>query len=303
MDRVSYVPKLLRGARRWIRVRLLIRRERLHRVQIGDSSLLYPSESVIGASVASGAGWEPTLVNALELLVPEHEPSLIVEVGSNIGVSLAQMIAVRPQARYVCFEPSQRFRDVLLANVAANGWNRVTVESVLVAAAAGDVRLYTNTSTASAAVRDYGGHEFLAAEAIPATTLDDYFSGANRLDFLKSDTDGFDGDVLIGAKGVLERFSPALYFEFAPFLLEQAGREPSEVLALLRRLGYSRFIVFAQDGTCLHIGDDPQELLRIAEDHGYVDLVTASRPEQLGALDAIALSSTEQGRGADVPFP
>jgi FkbM family methyltransferase len=189
------------------------------------------------------------------------------------------MIAVRPHAHYVCFEPSKRFRDVLERNVRENEWQCVVVEDVLVAASVGTVRLYTNTSTASAATRDYGGHAFLGASEVAATTLDNYFEKYERLDFLKSDTDGFDGDVLIGAQSVLGRFAPALYFEFAPFLLRRAGRVPGDVLDLLQSLGYRRFVVFAQDGSFLHFGEDVSEIIRIAEEHGYVD------PRQRGSAE------------------
>ncbi len=246
--------------------------------------LYYPSSSIIGRAVAGGSGWEPTLETAVDIVLPRDEPLLIAEVGSNIGASLAQMISVRPKARYVCFEPAERFRDVLVRNVGENHWENVTVEESLVGSRADTVRLFTNTSTASVAKRHYGEHVFLDESMRRVVTLDDYFSDTESLDLIKTDTDGFDFDVLLGARAVLSRLLPALYFEFAPFLARNVGREGSDILAYLGNLGYGRFLVFAQAGDLLSLTDDPADVIELADEHEYVDVLTATRPEHLAAF-------------------
>jgi FkbM family methyltransferase len=285
---VAAARSLAFSIRAGIRARGVVRREKIERTEICGAVVFYPGSSVIGASVASGAGWESTLPSVLEALVIDDADVVIAEVGSNIGVSLAQMIAVRPAARYICFEPSERFREVLLRNVRENRWNGITVEPALLASRNGSVRLFTNTSTASAATRDYGGHEFLGSARISATTLDDYFANQPRLDFLKSDTDGFDADVLLGGRATLRRLQPSLYFEFAPFLLKRADRSPADLLLFLAELGYARFLAFSQDGAFLGGADDHEAIVRLAEAQGYVDLVTSPRASAIAALEAIA---------------
>lgn len=255
-------------------------------------TLYYPGSSIIGQAVASGSGWEPTLAGALDLVLPNDDSLVIAEVGSNIGASLAQMISVRPSARFVCFEPAERFRSALVRNIAENHWDNVTVEESLVGSRAETVRLFTNTSTASVAKRHYGSHVFLDASLRDVITLDDYFRNADRLDLIKSDTDGFDFDVLLGASKVLSRLAPVLYFEFAPFLARNVGREGSEILAFLERLGYGRFLVFAQAGELLLLTDDSADVIALAEEHQYVDVLTASRREQLEAFPEIATAMT-----------
>jgi FkbM family methyltransferase len=227
----------------------------------------------------------------LDLVLPRDEPLLIAEVGSNIGASLAQMITVRPKAWYVCFEPAERFRSVLVRNIGENHWENVTVEESLVGSRAETVQLFTNTSTASVAKRHYGEHVFLDASMRRVVTLDDYFSDAERLDLIKTDTDGFDFDVLLGASVVLSRLAPALYFEFAPFLAQNVGREGSDILASLGNLGYGRFLVFAQAGDLLLLTDDPADVIELADEHQYVDVLTASRPEHLAAFPEIATAT------------
>jgi len=188
----------------------------------------------------------------------------------------------------VCFEPAERFRTVLVRNIAENHWEDVTVESHLIGSRAETVRLFTNTSTASVAKRHYGEHVFLDSSTRRVVTLDDYFSDAERLDLIKTDTDGFDFDVLLGASVVLSRFAPVLYFEFAPFLARNVGREGSHILTFLGNLGYGQFLVFAQAGHLLLRTDDPAEVMKLADENRYVDLLSASRPEQIEAFPEIA---------------
>ena len=271
------------------RARQILEDERVLSTDFQGAKLYYPSASIIGSAIASGRGWEPTLATALDLVLPDDEPLLVVEVGSNIGASLAQMIAVRPRARYVCFEPADRFRDVLVLNIEENGWENVQVEGLLVGSRAESVQLFTNTTTASVASRHYGEHVFLEASTHPMTTLDAYFCDAERLDLVKSDTDGFDFDVLLGAPGVLERLAPTLYFEFAPFLARRVDRDGAEVLAYLRDLGYERFLVFAQSGELLTMTDAAADVLGLADEQRYVDVLTAARPQHLAAFpDVVA---------------
>jgi hypothetical protein len=72
------------AARRWARARIMVRREKLRRTTIGQAVLFYPSSSIIGESVASGAGWEPTLANTFAALVQDDE-AVVAEVRSNMG--------------------------------------------------------------------------------------------------------------------------------------------------------------------------------------------------------------------------
>jgi FkbM family methyltransferase len=275
------------------RARWAVRHERLLTAEFVGSTLYYPSESVIGRGVAEGHGWEPTLAIAVDHVLSTDEALLVADVGSNIGTSLAQLIAIRPNASFVCFEPSPRFRAVLNRNISENGWRNVTVEDVLLGSQSGTMRLFTNTSTASVVRRNYGGHFFLGATERKVVRLDDYFADARRLDLIKSDTDGFDIDVLIGAEGLLSKLAPALYFEFAPFLARDAGRDAGGLLDYLARLGYRVFLVFAQAGDLLARTDEPARILELADEHQYVDLFSAARVEQVEVFPKIAAALNE----------
>lgn len=285
ITRERLVPTRLQARRALLKERVLV-------AEVGPWKLRYHSSSVIGQAIAEGRGWEATLGEAIDRLLPRDEPLLIADIGSNIGTSLAQMILVRPDARYVCFEPADRFRDLLVQNISENGWENVVVEDYLVGAESGKASLFTNTSTSSVARRDYGGHVFLHASTRRVERLDDYFHDAERLDMIKTDTDGFDFDVLLGAAAVLSRLAPVLYFEFAPFLAQDVGRKADEFLGFLQRLAYAEYLVLAQAGHALALTSDPSAVIALADEHKYVDVLTAARPDQVAALPEVAAATT-----------
>jgi len=136
----------------------------------------------------------------------------------------------------------------------------VHIEDAFVGTTGGNVDLFTNATTASAAQKDYG-HVVVGVEHPRCVRLDDYFVSATRLDFVKTDTDGFDADVLLGARELLERLTPPIYFELAPSLLADASRRPVELLEYLAQLGYRHHLLYTQAGDHpLKLSDDPGEV-------------------------------------------
>jgi FkbM family methyltransferase len=234
-------------------------------------TLYYPSQSRIGRVTARGQGWDTVLRPVLGELVAAERP-LIVEVGANIGASLLQMHAAKPHARFVCFEPSPRFRRLLERTIAANGWD-VAVEPAMLGSSPGSRVLFTNATTASTLVSEYDRHELLDSRSVPVTTLDVYFENRGSIDFLKIDTDGFDYDVLLGGRELLGRDRPAIFFELEPDLTAQAGHRPEDVIAYLQECGYEDFLVLSNFGEALTTTRAAAEVLALAHEELYVDVV------------------------------
>lgn len=302
MRRVSGLRILspLRAAYRWlywrlvaIRERLAVRRERVVSTTYEGFQIYYPSLSIIGQEIASGHSWQGSLGAVVEAIFPESLAPVVVEVGSNIGASLIEIKRVRPDAVVYCFEPSKRFADVLDRNVDVNRLRDVTVERVLVGSSEGTGELFVNSSTASLASPDYGGHRLLATVPTAMVTLDGYFDGADRIDLLKIDTDGYDLDVVKGARVLTARHAPAIYCEFAPFLLEETGGTGPEFLELLADLGYGTLFPVVEGGQVLAEPRNHAGVLAAADAERYVDLVAVhdSRPEQAEALRRAALAA------------
>ena len=233
-----------------------------------------------------------TLPRIVDALLPDDP--VIIEVGSNIGASLVQIKLARPSAIVYCCEPSLRFVSVLRRNIASYGWRDVEVIEAVLASGVERRPLYSNTSTASVVAADYGSHEFLAATTVETTTLDAAFATLERLDLVKVDTDGFDYDVLLGGECLLRQFRPVVHFEFAPNLLDAAGRHPRDAVQYVQSLGYRTLLLLELDGTPLATSSDPEEIVALAREHNYVDVVAVheATEEGLRSLEGLMAATT-----------
>lgn len=280
------VWRRLRPAIEAARRRLRIRQEQILTARYEGYVVHYPSLSIIGQAIASGKSWQGSLGAVVSALFDGAPAPTIVEVGSNIGASLIEIKHARPDAKVFCFEPSARFADVLDRNVTANALSDVIIERLLVGADDRIHELFVNTSTASVATADYGGHDQIGRERIRMVTLDSYFDDSIVVDLLKIDTDGFDQSVVAGAQRLAASHGPAIYCEFAPFLLEETGGSGRDFLTLLQSLGYNTIFPVLASGQELRPAVGHDDLLAAADYERYIDLVAVhdGRPAQAQAL-------------------
>ena len=231
---------------------------------------VYPSCSWIGAQIDSGTEWTPVLRDLASLV---EENACIVDVGSNVGASLLQMLAVRPAAQAIAIEPSGRYLPCLRQNLNEAGFSHAAVVPVALGRRPGEIWLHNNTTTASIVNMDYCGFESLGKQLVKMRTLDDVMQHRTRASFVKVDTDGYDMEVLRGAEAVLGNDRPVLYFELEPRLLQQA---PDADLAWLRSLGYRHLACLDATGRYIGITDDPERAImwaRAPSSMGYCDVV------------------------------
>jgi len=164
----------------------------------------------------------------------------VADVGANLGLySLLLARLVGPEGRVYAFEPDQLMARALRENLAANHVGHAEIFNCAVGAAtgravlqrnavnSGDNRLGSNTGTA------------LHSEqvSVPVCALQDALQG-RRLDFIKMDVQGWEGEALRGVGGLLDA-NPGLqiYFEFWPHGLRLAGTEIAQFADTLRQLG------------------------------------------------------------------
>jgi FkbM family methyltransferase len=83
----------------------------------------------------------------------------------------------------------------------------------------------------------------MSTSGAEARTLDSVIESlkVDRVDFIKLDIDGFECGMLRGANKALNRWRPPIIMELAPYALEEQGESLANLLALLRKHGYSLF--------------------------------------------------------------
>ncbi len=214
----------------------------------GDTMRLDPSDSVITPFMVETGTWEPTET----AIFREHTGpgDTVIDVGANVGYyTLLGASLVGEEGRVIAFEPDPAAFDLLMGNVASNGYRNVTLEQKAVSNEEGTLDLYiAEANKGDHRIYQPGGREHVEVETV---SLDGYLANSpGRVDFLKIDTQGAEGAILAGAIDTLTRNQDiVLVVEFWPASMRELGYDPAAVLETLTDLGFHLSYIDEQFGT------------------------------------------------------
>jgi FkbM family methyltransferase len=195
----------------------------------------------------------PTVTESLRW-IPKEGGSFI-DVGANCGIYAENILRERPGARGWLFEPVREHYESCVARVgSAPG---IVVENLALADWRGPTTIWKlkhnpggNIIDAEIVARRRSFMHF-RPEKIRIAVFDEYAKehGIRSVDFVKTDTDGYDSRVLRGMLGFLEGCNPR------PVILAELLNEAThpdwagqlEVLESLYRLGYGRVDLTGMD--------------------------------------------------------
>lgn len=180
----------------------------------------------------------------------------IVDIGANIGDTLAGMAEQNSRPTYICIEPDDSFHQYLEKNTerikeAVDGL-RVKIVKALVGKNVSNVALVGDRGTKHAVAGGQGG--------IQSLPLDEIITPGHLVRILKSDVDGFDYDVLDSSMAIISRHGPMIFFE-CQCDHEQQLTGYRRTLTSLEATGYCDWTLF----------DNYGELLVRTDDLGIVD--------------------------------
>jgi len=163
-----------------------------------------------------------------------------VDVGANIGVHTVRLARlVGPGGSVIAIEPDPDVAGRARRNIALNGLGNARVINAAASDQAGETWLYrpdsADTNRARASLLR---HPYLTGTAVtvPVVTVDAACDGPVAL--IKIDVEGHEAAVVRGAAAVIARDQPAVIFEYAPQLLDDASQTPFNWLA---ERGYEMF--------------------------------------------------------------
>lgn len=188
----------------------------------------------------------------LEPVVRQLERGYLIDVGANIGLYTLLLRAVSALP-IVAYEPQPFLSKLLSWTVALNKLCDVEVRPVACGAAKGSVLFHIGINGAIAVgpghvptgvCYECGANVDWEHEAkvtqkyrpvveVPLTTLDDELADKYEVALLKIDAEGFEADILAGAKRVIERSRPCVFIEIHP---EQLTRYGASVECVLEQL-------------------------------------------------------------------
>ncbi len=188
--------------------------------------------------------WEP-FESAL-LLKLLRQGDQMIDVGANIGwYTVSSALKVGSTGHVFAFEPDAKNFDLLSANITAARVQCVSAERAALGRGSGTAVIrHSLDNQGDHRIRSFVPDETVGpdpARGIPVIALDAYLSGhphlrLNRLRIIKIDVQGFENEVLLGARQLLAGLPDRtiLFIEFDPALLRE--QDPTALLALIDAL-------------------------------------------------------------------
>lgn len=190
--------------------------------------------------VDEGMYW-PVETDKLSGLV---QPGMVVlDVGANLGYHTALFShLVGRSGRVIAVEPDPSSFSLLQENISLNRIENATAVQCAVGAASGWANLWlSETNFACNSLVPTAVPNSRKAARTRVVTVDELLGDAvdARIDLIKIDCEGSEGDVLAGAVETVRRHSPKLWLEFWPHGLRLAGTDPQDLLKKLHEAGYT----------------------------------------------------------------
>ncbi|WP_254272245.1 FkbM family methyltransferase [Haloarcula marina] len=161
------------------------------------------------------------------LLESLHQDSVFYDIGANVGYFTLFASEVCIDGEVHSFELDSKFVDSIKASLQKNGTSAV-INQKAVSSESGNTIRYTDSAAPSVTDQQSNANE---SETI---TIDEYQRTHAAPDVMKVDVEGFEYEVLLGAKNTLNDTDiTVLFVEIHPDLLNQYGHDKYDVFTLL----------------------------------------------------------------------
>lgn len=207
-----------------------------------DFSILLPADHMLPIYQRDHPRYDRFLPHLAKYIVASDT---VIDVGANVGDTLAGMTEANSTLNYICIEPDDLFFEHLTQNIsrikrAKNDLKVFAIKS-LVGKAVSGVNLEGRAGTKHAVINSKG--------KIRSQPLDELLSDAphSTIRILKTDVDGFDYDVIDSSLSVIRSNKPLIYFECQlDYAYQRVGYE--KTLFALESEGYCDWTVFDNFG-------------------------------------------------------
>jgi FkbM family methyltransferase len=224
--------------------------------------------------------FEPSTAKALARLIKPGDT--VLDIGANVGAhTLPLARAVGAGGRVIAFEPTAFAYGKMTGNLAMNPElaKRVTAEQMMLVAdeVTKPVESLYSSWPLDGGAREHETHggRAMSTEGAQAATLDGYLAeaGIERVDAIKMDVDGWECDVLAGARRTLMEYGPPIVMELAPYVLSERGHSLEELVGLLRAAGYG----FRDEADTRDLPDEAAALAKLAPEGGGINILARRR--------------------------
>jgi len=162
----------------------------------------------------------------------------VADVGANIGyytILLADKVG--KNGKVYAFEPDKINFEILIKNIKANNLENVVAVNAAVGRKIGKIKLYKSKE-------NLGDHKLyetlrpsdtsLDREAVQIIKLDDFVK--EKVNLMKIDTQGWEPEVIEGAKEIIKKNKPIIFLEYSPASYKEAKLDGQKMMNFLRNI-------------------------------------------------------------------
>jgi FkbM family methyltransferase len=186
------------------------------------------------------------------------------DIGANIGFYTLAAASVNPQLMIFSFEPNPNVGSLFLKNLAINAKALSTGNISFYNYALGNdsdsaMELFVPTITGS------GGGSFVNQHPNEGTTLipdiqveklNIFLGNSALIDLIKIDVEGFEFEVIMGGIELIEKMKPTIFIELLRKWMKPFGKQPQDVVTLLKSIGYECYAISSNCLTRIEIISD-----------------------------------------------
>jgi FkbM family methyltransferase len=175
----------------------------MNKVKNAIKRLALSSGYVIKRSASHSSGSD--FVEDTGRLIGKSGSPIVFDVGANVGQTARRFRAEIPSARIYSFEPVRNVYEMMRQNL--TGDSLQFCFNIALGNEKGEAKIYKNVcSELNSFKQQQPGMEACQAEVVKVDTLDSVCAqhGISTIEILKTDTEGFDLEVLRGGKGLIE---------------------------------------------------------------------------------------------------
>jgi len=171
---------------------------------------------IILKKIFKSIGYKFSKINKIELL--DEDPFIAIknkllendivffDIGANLGQTIKKMCNNYPEAKIYAFEPSKNCFESLKTNFDSTN---VSLHNLAVGSSCGHLEFneYSWSALNSLLKRAYGTAKIMETYLVEVVTLDEFCknNAVSYINLLKTDTEGYELNVLKGASGMMKR--------------------------------------------------------------------------------------------------
>jgi len=166
--------------------------------------------------------------------------SIVIDVGANVGDTSVPLFDANPSLRFLCIEPDDYYFKFLSKNTANKGGSFVLRKS-LISTKSETFTLKGEGGTKTAKTNMEGSMRHESLDSLVNVSISDQIS------LIKTDTDGWDYDVILSGLNTIKSFKPLIFSEFQLINLSSINSY-IEAIEMLREAGYEQAFIFKNVG-------------------------------------------------------